>query len=269
MRSLCTALFLTRLKGAVLRTPGAMNSAGQTVSGPSRGFTLIEILLALSLISILAGSLYATYAAGIQIHKRAQKIETWSRAAFWSFDAMALDLENMLPYRDPDAPAETPDDFFEGTSSGLKLLRASEAGFKEVRYFLKDPDYGTVHKVIVGRRATASHVPVHVLRTEENLRVQLLVREERAFPSEDGQTDVPLGEGLEILNRYVLKDSLKFFFAEVTRGSGQDDVHWETAWKKTAFPSLVRVEMTLVNPQSPEETVDLQKDIFIPSGAWK
>ncbi|MFA5261178.1 MAG: prepilin-type N-terminal cleavage/methylation domain-containing protein, partial [Candidatus Omnitrophota bacterium] len=234
----------------------------------SRGFTFLEILLALSLVSVLAGSLYATYASGIQIHKRAQKLEQWSRSAFWSFDAMALDLENMLPYHSPAGAASVPDDFFEGTSSGLKLLCSTEEGMKEVRYFLKDADYGTVHKVIVGSRSRAVNAPI-TIEMSEHSRVQFLAREERAFPAEGGQSEMPLGEGLEILNRYVLKDSLKFSFAETTRAAAWGDIQWETAWKKPALPSLVRIEMTLVNPQAPEETVNLQKDVFIPAGAWR
>jgi len=74
---------------------------------------------------------------------------------------------------------------------------------------------------------------------------------------------------LEILNRYVLKDSLKFFFAETSRGAASDEVLWEPSWEKPDFPSLVRIEMTLVNPQDLEETVTLRRDVFIPAGAWK
>ena len=268
MRSLGTALFLTRRNRDPFE-PGIQGPGRKSLSGPPRGFTFIEILVALSLVGVLAGSLYATYASGVQIHKRAQKLELWTRAAFWSFDAITSDLENMLPYHSPGSSTGTPNDFFEGTSSSLKLLCSSENGIKEVRYFLKDPEYGTVHKVIVGKRSAAVHVPITVVQTGENRRVHMLVREEKPFPSADGDAEVALGEGLEILNRYVLKDGLKFFFAEGTRGASWDDVQWESAWKKPALPSMVRIEMTLVNPQAPDETVDLKKDIFVPLGAWQ
>lgn len=268
MRFLGAALFLTRHKDVFIMAAGSALPAREGRFPRARGFTFIEILLALMLVSVLSGSLYATYAAGIQIHKRAQKLEQWSRSASWSFDAMALDLENMLPYHTPEGSAATPDDFFEGTSTGLKLLCSGEGGLKEVRYFLKDADYGTVHTVIVGARSRAVNGPV-TLETSEQGRVQFLVREERVFPSVEGAAEMPPGGEAEILNRYVLKDSLKFFFAGTSRAAAREDIPWETTWKKPAFPSLVRVEMTLVNPQEPEETVRLQKDVFVPSGAWK
>ncbi|MFA5261392.1 MAG: prepilin-type N-terminal cleavage/methylation domain-containing protein, partial [Candidatus Omnitrophota bacterium] len=73
MRFLCTALFLTHLKDAIVRTAASRGPGPRrkNLFRRSRGFTFLEILLALSLVSVLAGSLYATYASGIQIHKRA------------------------------------------------------------------------------------------------------------------------------------------------------------------------------------------------------
>ncbi|HQP11615.1 MAG TPA: hypothetical protein PK470_02525 [Candidatus Omnitrophota bacterium] len=268
MRFPGAVLFLTRLKDASVPADFFARPGRELQRQGRRRVTFLEILLALSLVSILAGSLYATYAAGLQIHKRAQKLEQWSRSAFWSFDAMARDLENMLPYHSPAESAEALDDFFEGTSSGLKLLCAGEDGLIEVRYFLQEPDYGTVHKVIVGGRTAHVSTPV-TIETNADGRVQCLVREERPFPSGGGEAVLPLGEGLEILNRYVLKDSLKFFFAETSRGAASDEVLWEPSWEKPDFPSLVRIEMTLVNPQDLEETVTLRRDVFIPAGAWK
>ncbi len=250
------------------RGPG---KAGGAFSGPAYafGFTLVEILLALGMVSIIAGSLYGTYASAIQIQKKTRRLEQLNRSAFWSLDVLALDVESMVPYHQKGNGGEDADDFFCGEASRLTLLRPTEDGLKEVRYFLMDPDYGVVHKVIVGS-SSSRNTPITLTQTDDGERLQYLVREEKLFPSEEGDSEESqLGEELEILNRYVQEGSLKFSYAHVARGAAGDDVGWETAWKKTEHPSLIRVEMVLVNPQDSEDILALQKDILVPLGLWK
>ena len=71
---------------------------GNKVVSRARGFTLIEVLLGLSIFSIIAMSLYSVFSAGIMLTQRAHKQDNTSREIFWISKLLRYDLENAVSF---------------------------------------------------------------------------------------------------------------------------------------------------------------------------
>ncbi len=67
------------------------------ITSGNRGFTLLEMLVATTLMAILAGSLYATLSAGFRGRRTAEAALEPPRRAAAALDLMGADLESAVP----------------------------------------------------------------------------------------------------------------------------------------------------------------------------
>jgi prepilin-type N-terminal cleavage/methylation domain-containing protein len=198
----------------------------------AKGFTLVEMLLGLSIFALVAVVCYSIFSNGIRINDRAAKSEALYREMNWSLDALALDLENMVPYEGNKGNWSA----FEGSEKSLSLALPTKDGLKKIRYSLKpQPDQS-----------------------------QLLVREELPFLASDEAKAEP-----EILSTHLQPDGLQFQYAQTAKKFGKNEFVWHNKYSDIHPPAAVRIKLSFLNPNQTNTPVTVQKDVFLPLGSWK
>lgn len=227
----------------------------------TKAFTLIEVLLGLTIFSIIALSLYSTFSSGIQLSRRSDQANRIYREARWFFDRLTLDLENMQTYSFDNSYPQLVS--FAGTQDAITLILPTSQGLKSVSYVLRDPQNDSVYKTIIGKRSARPRVIVS--KYEEKMSWDLLVREEKSFADYLQQLPELTGKR-EVLSSHIQPGSLKFSYAYLEKQGEKTEMIWKDAWNQRYLPSGVRVTATFINPDPSKEPVTLDKDIFIPTG---
>jgi len=228
-----------------------------------RAFTLIELILAVAILAIVSLTLYATYANGIAISRKAAALENFYREARWAVDSLTRELENMVNYRYLDF-YQNEHGGFQGDASSLSLIHPAPDGVRWVRYSLKDPDYGSIHQVTVaGTKAANSDID---LIDQQDLPAQFLVREEGSIshlfdPEREGAS-------AEVLSRHVQAAGLKFSYAFKDSTRPDSELIWRDEWQEVSHPAGVRMELTFVHAGDEYPPLQVKKDILIPTGYW-
>ncbi|MFH1360893.1 MAG: prepilin-type N-terminal cleavage/methylation domain-containing protein [Candidatus Omnitrophota bacterium] len=224
-------------------------------------FTLIEMLLGLSIFSLIALSLYGTFSSGMQLSRRSQSTGQIEKEIRWSLERIAKDLNNMAPY---DFSRSYPDRLaFSGTMEEVSFLTKTPKGLSCVHYVLKPLEFGSVYKTIVNRKAAKKSSIM--TRYEETRSHFALVREETPFIDSLQESR---SENIEedILIPRLADEGLQFSFAYVENQPEGPTLVWKDVWELSYLPSGVRVSMTMVDENQADQTLSIQKDIFIPKG---
>ncbi|GEM_PF-538121 len=236
-----------------------------------RAFSLIELLLALSIFSAIALCVYGTFWAGVKLNQRSNGESAVYQQMRLALDLMSSELERALPY---DFTNSYPDHTaFEGDGSAVTFLLASGKGLKVVRYYLDSAQEGAVHKIIIGKKYRRN-VDTVAVYSRQDVKLRDLVREEWDFREYvSGMT----GEdhATEIIATGIVENSLKFAFGYAAGqgngdpDAGEDDAYqWRDQWTQDHIPSLVRIEMDFLLSGTTSRVIATRKDIFIPHGAW-
>ena len=196
-----------------------------------KGFTLIEMILAFSILSVVLLSLYGAFWSGIEIQKRSEKAQTLIRQNVWTLDAMAKELESMISYdfskSEPEALAFTAD------ALHVSFFLASEDGLKHIEYFLEKEEDVFIHRVEV-KETLDENVSV-VQEKQTSLDRYALVRSEESLESFlKGSVQEP---EKEILLKGLLADGLGFSFAFLEKQSEQSvQIVWKDQWPENYIP---------------------------------
>ena len=247
------------------------------------GFTIIEFLLAFGIFAVIAVSLYATFFNGVRLDKKAQVLESFFHDIRCSLDAVALDVENMLPYRfgavvtsgvkirygevkdlawGKDASQDNEEErAFSGDDKSFSLLLSTDTGIKRVRYYLATPQEVSVHTEGVARGTVRGLSWGDKNDSEE--KISLFVREE--LPFGEPKTDDPEnGSDVEVLSKKVLEHGLKITYATLE----EDKLVWKDEWRENFFPLGIRLTLTMVDPEDASSSVVVEKNILVPMGIW-
>ncbi len=225
------------------------------------GFTLIEILLGLTIFSIIAASLYGTFSSGIQLSRRSDDTNRIYREAMLIFDRLSSDLQNMQYYSFDNSYPQLA--AFSGESDKITLIIATDKGLKSVSYFLRDPQNDFVYKTIVAKRA--SRPQAIIVNYEEKDSRELLVREEKSFV-DFLQQSPESSQDREIFSSRIQEGSLKFSYVYLKKQGETTEVVWQDTWSSHYLPSGVRVTLTFTNSEKSKGPVTLTRDIFAPAG---
>lgn len=240
------------------------------------GFTLVEVLIGLSIFSVVAVSVYAVLVNGLTLNRRTRQMYDLSRDTRWLMEIMAKDVENSVAYQastDAKANPEEQKGPFVGGPFEMSFFRETEQGLIKVRYFFRPADEGVVRTTTVNRDTSIR--PGTVGRSMTARRVGSLIREEVPLmrkkenkpvePDVNWETDADASaEGEEILSRFVVEDSLRFFYAAWNEGR----LVWTPQWHEPKDPAAVRVELTLEHPDDERQVVTFQRDMVVPTGMW-
>ena len=239
------------------------------MNNPRRAFTLIELLLALSIFSMVALCVYGTFWAGVRINQRSEGESAAYHQARLALDLMSVDLENTVPYDFTNSyPGKT---VFTGENDVVTFFLAAGKGLKVIRYYLDSPPEGSVHKVVVGARHDRN-VDTLVDYREQEVRLRNLVREERDFP-EYVSGVIAKDHAAEVIATNVREDSLRFSYGYLLSTAGSegtqaaDTYEWRETWTESNIPLTVRIEMDFLLTGPAQRMVTVRKDVFIPHGS--
>lgn len=237
-----------------------------------RAFTLIELLLALSIFSMVALCVYGTFWAGVRLNQRSEGESAAYHQVRLAMDLMSVDLENAVPYDFTNSyPGKTA---FTGERDVVTFLLVTGKGLKVIRYYLDSSREGSVHKVVVGARHDRN-VDTLVDYREQEVRLRNLAREEWDFP-EYVSGVIAQDHAAEVIATNVREDSLKFSYGYALSAAGSegnqegnqaaDAYEWREAWTESNIPLMVRVEMDFLLTGPAQRMIPMRKDVFIPHG---
>lgn len=229
------------------------------------GFTLIEFLLGISIFSILALSLYMTFANGLKVSRRAQASLDLYREIRWSLEAISLDLENMIAFSYL-GEGTKPQLAFQGDAQSLSLVLATEDELRVVRYYQQHPQESHVHQVLIGSHAS-KNVPVIAKYEQTGDRIHFLIREEQPmttlFKSRGKEENAA---ATEVLSQNTQAGSLKFSYA-YAQDKEAKTITWQDEWHEPSLPAGVKIALTFIDPES-QATIPFEKSVLIPTGTW-
>jgi len=224
------------------------------------GFTLIELLLALSIFSVIALSLYSTFATGMTLSKRSERTDEVYRQVRWTLERVSLELERMVNY---DLSGSAPDKLaFVGEADQIVFIVPSDPGLKMVKYSLEPLEFGSVHKTLIGKHYKRNEDMV--LLNEKSLTLNAFTREEMDIVDYlSGKT--PEKPNVSVLNSKVKQGGLKFLYA-FRQGTGDEvKIIWKNQWGQKGIPAGVQVELTFIDSEQ-KEAVSTRRNVFIPAG---
>lgn len=226
-----------------------------------RAFTLIELLLGLSIFSMIALCVYSVFWGGMRLAQKAEDRSDVYREARRALELMSRELENMAFY---DFTGSYPDkSALTGGDKEITFILDGEQGLKAVTYSLVAPGQGHVFKTVVGR-TYSKNVSVTTESREES-RVEYLVRGETAFPDflsgrrDDAQT--------EVVSVRIKENGLRFFYKDFPEDDETPDGAWSPSWEQPYLPRDIRVELDFAALPGREGGLTLTRDIMIPTGA--
>ena len=222
----------------------------------TNGFTLIEVLLGLSIFSIIALCLFSAFRGAMQIKQKSDDQNTILREARWAFLRMNQDLKNMARY---DFSGSVPQmRACAGARDKISFLKLSDQGLRVVSFYLAPPEKIFVHKILIRSKHRGNQKTV--LTAQENSPTMLLIREE--IPLIDyWQGKESSLEDKEILSADIKRDGLEFFYAQET----PEETIWKALWDQNDLPSGVRVRLSF-QVQNSQKILELLEDVFISSG---
>ncbi len=232
------------------------------IASSEKAFTLLELLLGLAIFTVIATSLYSTLWHGIKINQRAEQSNSLYREARWAMERIGQDLEKMVFYNFVDSYEDKK--AFEGDDEEITFIVAEENGLRVVRYHLGKPDFGSIHKTVVGSRS--SRMGSIVVRSETTSDAKFLLREEMSFV-ESLESSSRKKEEAEILSIRVKKNGLKFFYAHQAGDKDNPEIKWKDEWEYEHLPFGIRVEMTFLKDNPDHDDLVLTRDILIPTGS--
>lgn len=226
-----------------------------------KGFTLIEMLLGLSIFSIIAVSLYGTLDSALRLNRRSDDVNGIYCEARWVLDQMAGDLERMRAFNFANSyPQLTA---FSGSSDKISFLSSTDTGLKVISYYLELPDQGTVHKVIIGGHTNENRSLT--VRYEEKFVLYSLVREEKSFADYvAGNAQARVEK--DVLSPHIQEGSLKFSYAYLQGQQEDGKIAWKDSWEEPYIPAGVRIKATFVKPGKVKQPIVFTKDVYIPAG---
>ncbi len=175
----------------------------------TRGFTLIEVLLAVTIMAVIATGIYTTFAQGLRLWRRAIEIKPDIESNL-IFEKAAADLKNLFPGKKPP---------FKGEQNALEFLTYSPQD-------LTDEDGHRIKQPVFVRYLYDASAGT-LMRSEESLRRQLAPKKET-----DESLLKPLG--------LILKDCSFEYYHQDTE---KKIFEWKSFWKDTCPPKAVRISL--------------------------
>jgi general secretion pathway protein J len=183
----------------------------------SQGFTLVEVLIALTLLGIMMTLLMSTFRAGAKSWDAGEKIASVTENQFVVHNFLRSYLENARPVVDDFSDEDESEFSFQGNGDSVVFVAGLPA----------NQDRGGLWRFALG--------------LEKNGRSNdLVVLVEPFFPELD--EDAELSETLTLLSNVKTFKLSYFGKGEVT----DQDEDWNDDWEeKTELPSLVKIELQL------------------------
>jgi len=226
-----------------------------------KGFTLIEILVALGIFSVVVLSLYGSFWAGMKINKRAHQNDNVYRQIAFGLEEMTRDLEQSVSY--DFSQFQQGVNAFEGSSAEISFLLPTEEGLKQVHYYLVAEDETFIHRVVIGEHYE-KNVSFTVMNQSAPSRYAL-IREEKLF------VDVLANFssfGPEVVALGIAEGGLQFSYAFLQQEGDAAKIVWEDVWGKDYIPAGMKIKISFLNAEKKDGLQEIEKSVYIPTGFW-
>lgn len=201
-----------------------------------KGFTFVELIVAVTIFSIIAVSIYSTFSAGLRVWRRTNPVIEANQSARFFFNIIAMDLKNAVKYT---AAKDEPN--FEGDDKRIAFITLVDMPAEDGRARKE------LAKVIYELKAV----------TEEKKERYALIRsvaaagealdEKKAFPS-------------EVMSVASEKDfGFKYAYIEGSPKDKEYSYRWKDEWEeedRTNIPRGVKIKAG-----------SFEKTVFIPMGS--
>jgi len=194
-----------------------VTTPAQTIGGwraNSKGFTLIEVILALTIFALMGGILYGAFALGQSAVEKSEANSTRNQKQRAIADLLGSYVRSSFPYRES---PQDPSVFFDGDSDELRFVSAYSQG--------------------LGGRGMAI---IHISQ-EDNRQGRSMVKVEETTPV---RISADAGSGMS--HHIVLQDDVKDFRLAYLDPQSEDD-KWEERWdgkERRMLPRAVRLSFT-------------------------
>jgi general secretion pathway protein J len=215
--------------------------------GPSAGFTLIEVLISVTLVSLLAVGMMVAMRVGLSAMTKADTKLMLNRRVVGAQRVLEQQIAGLMPVTadcrpDPDAPP-TRIPFFQGEAQSMR--------------------FASTYSLQQASRGLPMMVEFQVIPGEDNQGVRLIVNEFLyTGPRGAGATCIglapdPLAGGMAPRflpiqpgpGSFVLDDKLAFCsFSFRDSQPPQQPPHWVVRWAKPYLPDAIRIEMGPIKP---------------------
>ncbi len=221
----------------------------------SFGLTLVEMLLALTIFSVIAASLYGTFAGGLSLNRRSHERNRLDTEARWTLAQISADIRNAVNYNFSNSYPQRR--AFEGTRDSLIFIKPEKNHLCVVHYNLRLPERAWIHRTRVGGRIQT--METIIANYTEDYKRKVVVRE--CIPFKKFLNDKTAEGEFVILSPNLSPDGLQFHFAGRKRGSKK--LEWMDKWDKPYLPVAVRVALIFISPDTKDSLI-LEEDIYLP-----
>jgi general secretion pathway protein J len=217
-----------------------------------RGFTLLEILVAIFIFVIVLSTIYASYTGTLRIVDETESQAEIYQMARIAFERMSEDLESLYIRQDalasPVGPAEVDD--AEAPSEFKGELNELEGRSADTLRFLS-----RAH-LVFGEQDLPSETAEITYYVEEDVEGEsfILYRRDRLQVDEEPEESgggLPLCEGLFSVSFRYYDDK------------GEENDSWDSGEK--GFPRIVSLSLEFVNPSDPEAPLKFATSVALPS----
>lgn len=201
------------------------------------GFTLLELLIAVTIFSIAAVAIYTSFNVGIRAWRKAENSYKIKQEARYAFNTIARELRNAISFTVEDSEGPLANSF-DGSSNEVSFWKALKITSP------KDGYSEGIYKITYSFDEEAKTL-YYILRTYKE-----------SLTEEDG-------------NKSLLTSGVSDFKLEYAYKDGEEIV-WDGRWKEQGadIPFGVKVHLTYLS-QSEGEVVEFSETIFIPTGTLK
>jgi len=222
-------------------------------------FTLIEVLLGLSIFFIVSVTAYSVFSAGIRLNRKVERQEQLLRETRWALELLSKEIENMVFYDFSNSYEDKTS--LMGSKDKISFIMPTQNGLRVVKYYLVSLESDSIHKVLKGK--THSKNVSILLKNEIGAKKEALIREDISFVDDiNRKTD---SSKIEILAMNIKKGGLRFYYGYL-KSVLDKEIVWEQSWNNNYISSMIRIEIDLFVPEQDEQKLTLIKDVFIPTG---
>jgi len=225
-----------------------------------KGFTLIELILGLSIFSVIALVIFSTFFAGLGLMRRSEGQNDVYREARWTFSLMSREFENMVPYDFSNSYDDK--NAFVGSDKKTTFLLGTPQGLKVVSYYLVPPESRVIHSVTIGE-TYSKNVAIQI-GDQKGFEIHYLVREEQDFVKyiqEKSEMEA------EVIAINIKEGGLRFSYAYLDDPESQNII-WKDQWDESYLPANIRFELEFVTTEKNNKVIMFDRDVVIPHGSW-
>jgi prepilin-type N-terminal cleavage/methylation domain-containing protein len=216
-------------------------------------FTLIELILALGIFSIISLSLYGSFWTGMKIHQRSQNNTDVVFQIIRALKEISQEMEKAVYFSSETFKA------FEGLSQEIIFLVPSSQGLQQIRYFLMPAEDTPIYQLIFKEQETFGHTQTFLDASRETRFA--LMREESALTAQSSKEQ-------EVLSLDIASGGLKFYYAYIDIEKDPPTIEWKDAWEQEYLPAGIKIQLTFLDPQSALNRRDIERFVYLPTGFW-